>query len=101
MGEHVAIETTQATHPWRATVRTAVEVGIPAFLGLLVLLPLVIKEILDGFGEQLPPGLYAWLAGAAVTITAVSATLARIAAIPGVIEWTRKYLPFLAPDAKP
>lgn len=99
MGAHEAT-TTQAAYPWRAMARTAVEVGIPAFVGLLVIAPQVIEAVLAGMGEQLPPGLHAWLAGAALTITAASATLARIAAIPGVIAWTRRFLPFLAPDNK-
>jgi hypothetical protein len=92
---------TQAAHPWRATLRTAVEVGIPAIVGLLIILPQIIQAILDGMGETMPPSLYAWLVAAAAFITALAATLARIAAIPGVVEWTRKYLAFLAPDDKP
>jgi len=99
MGKRVAVpRSTQGAFPGRAALRTAVQVGIPAFLGLLLILPLIIQEVLAGFGEHLPPGVYAWLAGAAAVITAASATLARISAIPGVIEWTRKFLPFLAPD---
>ena len=99
MGDHEAAPvTTQARFPWQAAIRTAFQVGIPAFVGLLLILPPIIQTVLDGFGQHLPPALYAWLAGAAVVITAASATLARLAALPGVIEWTRKYLPWLAPD---
>ena len=99
MGDHEATPTsTQAAFPGRATLRTAVQVGVPAFIGLLGILPPIIQMILDGFGRHLPPEMYAWLGGAAVVITAASATLARIAAYPAAIEWTRKYLPFLAPD---
>lgn len=100
MGDHSAEMTTQAANPNRAAIRTAVQTAIPAFVGLLLILPLIIQAVLDGFGRHLPPELYGWLGGAAVVITAASATLARIAAIPGVIEWTRKFLPFLAPDNK-
>jgi len=101
MGDHEALPaTTQARFPWQAAIRTAFQVGIPAFVGLLLILPPIIQTVLDGFGQHLPPALYAWLAGAAVVITAASATLARLAALPGVIEWTRKYLPWLAPDKK-
>jgi len=101
MGDHEAVPvTTQARFPWQAAIRTAFQVGIPAFVGLLLILPPIIQTVLDGFGQHLPPALYAWLAGAAVVITAASATLARLAALPGVIEWTRKYLPWLAPDKK-
>ena len=101
MGDHEAVQTsTQAAFPWRAAIRTAVQTAIPALIGLLLILPQIIATVLDGFGRHLPPELYAWLAGAAVVITAASATLAKLAALPSVIEWTRKYLPWLAPDTK-
>lgn len=101
MGRYEAApSSTQAEFPARAAIRTAVQVGIPAFVGLLVILPLIIQAIVDGFGQHLPPELYGWLLGAAAVITAASATLARIAAIPGVIAWTRRFLPWLAPDDK-
>jgi len=99
MADHLAT-TTQAANPGRATLRTAVQTGIGAFLGLLVILPLVIQSVLDNIGEQFPEGLRIWLAGLALTITALSATLTRVMAIPGVIAWTRTYLPWLAPDRK-
>lgn len=100
MADPRAATSTQAAFPNRAALRTAVTTGLSALLGLLVIVPMVIQAVLDGFGQHLPPGVYAWLAGAAIAITAASATLTRIAAIPGVIEWTRKYLPWLAPDKK-
>ena len=100
MGDHSAETTTQAANPGRAALRTAVQVGIPAFVGLLLILPQIIQAIVDGFGQHLPASMYLWLTGAATVITAASATLARISAIPGVIEWTRAYLPWLAPDKK-
>lgn len=92
---------TQAEHPWKAAIRTLFQVGVPAFVALVFILPLIIEEILRGMGEQLPPEVRAWLLGFAVLISAVTATLARIMAIPGVIEWTRRYLKFLAPDNVP
>ena len=98
MGDHEAVPSTQAANPGRAALRTAIQTAVPAFLGLLVILPLIIQAIVDGFGQHLPPSIYLWLTAAATVITAASATLARISAIPGVIEWTRTYLPFLAPD---
>jgi hypothetical protein len=99
VAKHAAVpSSTQGSFPGRAALRTAVQVGIPAFAGLLLILPLIISEFLAGFGQHLPLSVYAWLAGAAAVITAASATIARISAIPGVIEWTRKFLPFLAPD---
>jgi hypothetical protein len=93
---------TQVAHPWRATLRTAVEVGIPAFIGLAIILPLVLSELTAGpLSGYIPPFVTAWLIGTAGFITAAAAAIARIAAIPGVVDWTRKYLRFLAPDDKP
>lgn len=97
MGDHSAT-ITQAANPGRATLRTAVQVGIPAFLALLIILPQIIQEVVDGFGQHLPDGFRLWLAGLAAVITAASATITRVMAIPGVIDWTRRFLPFLAPD---
>jgi hypothetical protein len=86
------------TTPRRAAIRTAIQVGIPMFIALLGILPPVIDTVLAGFGEQLPAGLYAWLAAAAVALTAAAATIARIMAIPGVLAFTRKYLAWAAPS---
>jgi len=80
---------TQVARPWRATWRTVVQVGIPAFAILLGILPEVLDEIVAGMGDHLPAGLRAGLAGAAVVITALAGTLARIAAIPKVNEALR------------
>jgi len=98
MGDHETPVSTQAAFPWRAFWRTALQVGPAALVGLVGILPGVIQTILDGFGRHLPPEMYAYLAAAAVVLTAVSATLAKIMARTDVIEWTRKYLPFFAPD---
>jgi hypothetical protein len=90
---------TQTAHPWRAMIRTGVAVGLPAFAGLLVLLPAIIGELTSGpLAEYLPPGLIGWLLGLAGLITATSMAITRILAIPGVIEWCRRHLSFLAPD---
>lgn len=101
MGDHEAVPvTTQAKFPGRAALRTAVAVGIPAFIGLLAILPPIIQTVLDGFGRHLPPELYGLLVTSAIVITSLAATITRVAAIPGVIAWTRAYLPWLAPDDK-
>ena len=99
MAEHIAT-TTQSAHPNRATIRTALATGLPAFAAALWLLPAVIQEVVDGFGQHLPDSFRLWLLGAAAVITALSATITRVMAVPGVIEWTRRYLPWLAPDKK-
>lgn len=99
MGEHVATST-QAAYPWRAVVRTIVEVGIPAFLAFALLVPEIIQAILDQFGEQLPDGVRLWLLGVAALVTGVAAVITRIMALPRAIDFARKYLPWLAPDKK-
>jgi len=80
---------TQVARPWRATMRTVVQVGIPAFLVLVAVLPEVLRTIISGMGEQLPPEAGLALAAAAAFITALAGTLARIAAIPRVNEALR------------
>jgi len=80
---------TQVAKPWRATWRTVVQVGIPAFLILLGILPEVLEVFLEGMGAYLPAEARAVLAGAAAVITALAGTLARIAAIPRVNEALR------------
>jgi hypothetical protein len=77
---------TQVARPWRATWRTVVQVGIPAFIVLLGILPEVLQLIISGMGDHLTPGIRLALAGAATFITAMAGTLARIAAIPRVNE---------------
>lgn len=100
MGDHTATTTTQAAYPWRAVIRTAVEVGIPAFLAFALLVPEIIQAILDQFGEQLPAGVRVWLLGVAALVTGVAAVITRIMALPRAIDFARKYLPWLAPDKK-
>jgi hypothetical protein len=100
-GEHVAAATTtQAKYPTRTAVRTGVQTFLGAALGLLVLVPAIINVFLETVGTHLPGEVYAWLAGAAVVVTAVSTAIARVQAMPGVIAWTARYLPWLAPDPR-
>ena len=75
---------TQTAYPWKASLRTLVQVGIPAFVTLVGVLPLIIQIILEEVGEQMPDGLRLWLVGAATLLTAVATALARIMAIPAV-----------------
>lgn len=75
---------TQTAYPWKASLRTLVQVGIPAFVTLVGVVPLIIQIILEEVGEQMPDGLRLWLVGAATLLTAVATALARIMAIPAV-----------------
>lgn len=97
--DHLAVPVASGpTAPSKAFWRTVLQVGIPALIGLVGILPEVLQTIVDGFGQELPQGLTLWLAGAAVTLTAASATLARIMASERVLAWTRAYAPFFAPQ---
>lgn len=85
------------TDPSKAFWRTALQVGPLALLALVGILPEVIQITVDGFGQHLPEGFRLWLTGAALTLTALSATIARIMASAKVLEFTRKYAPFFSP----
>lgn len=91
-------EPTGAAAPNKAFWRTALQVGPASALALLVILPQVLQEILDGFGRQLPPDLYAVLVSVTAGVTLAASIAAKIMANPGVIEWFKKYAPFFAPQ---
>lgn len=77
------VDTTQARHPWRATVRTI----FAAAIGIAPLLPVIAGTA----------GLAAipWVAG----VLALAGTITRVLAVPGVDIWLRKYFSVLS--AKP
>jgi hypothetical protein len=90
LGEPVGpVVPTQVARPWRATWRTVVQVGLPAFLIFAGVLPDILQTFLAGMGDVLPDGLRLWLLGAAAVVTALAGTLARIAAIPAVNDWLK------------
>lgn len=82
---------TQVQRPWRTTLRTVVQVGIPVLLGLGVVVPQIVQIILDEAGETLPGGVRAALLGVAAVLVAVSAILTRIMAIPQVELLLRRH----------
>ena len=88
------------TEPNKAFWRTALQVGPLAALALVGVLPEIIQITIDGFGQHLPEGFRVWLLGAAVMLTAASATIAKIMASRRVLEFTRKYFPFFSPTKK-
>jgi hypothetical protein len=90
------LEATQTRRPWRATLRTALAVGIPAIL----LLPTIIQILVDELGPALPDRYTGWLVTAGVIITAVAAAITRILALAPV-ELALRRLPGAAFAAQP
>ena len=87
-GRHVRPPTaTQVRFPARAALRTIVQVGIPAVLLSVTLIPEIIRVVL--VEPSVPEGLRVWLLGVSAAITAIAGILARIMAIPVVNEWLR------------
>jgi hypothetical protein len=78
---------TQVQHPWKATLRTIVQVGIPALLTLCLVVPQVVDAVLAGFGEQLPPEFTAWMLASAGFVTTLAAVITRVMAIPAINAW--------------
>lgn len=66
--------------------RTGVQVAVS---GALVLGTIVIiaPQVLEAVQDVLPGPVVAWLAGAIATLTAVSAALSRVMAVPAVNAW--------------
>ena len=77
---------TQTRHPWRAVVRTSLQVGIPVVLALGLVVPEVVQIVLEEVGARtdVPDWLRVALLGTAAVVTGVSAVLARVMAIPQV-----------------
>lgn len=80
--------------------RTMLQVGPAAAVSLLLILPAVLQDILDSFGQSLPPGLYAVLAATTAAVTLVSGILAKLMARPDVQRWLAEYMPFFAATKK-
>lgn len=96
MSTPTGLEPTQTRRPWRATIRTALAVGIPA----LILLPTVIQVIVDELGPNLPPRFTGWLLAAGAIVTAIATIITRILAMPQV-ELLLRRLPGAAFAAQP
>lgn len=72
--------TTQQAHPWRAALRTALQVAVT--LGIVV--PLALAALDETLGDLLPAETRATIWAVGGGIVAVSAFLARLMAIPQV-----------------
>ena len=77
------VDTTNVQEIWFKTqrvLRTIVAAGIPAFLLIAIVLPLVI----DALGLPVSSTLYGWLVVVAACVTAVAGAITRVMAIPAV-----------------
>jgi hypothetical protein len=80
-------QTTQVAAPWKATVRTVVQI-VPA---IAVLTPAVLSAVANGDPATLGP----W----AVVALSVSGAVTRVMALPAVESFLRRFLPWLAAGA--
>ncbi len=80
--------------PGTRTLRTALAVGIPAIISLVLVLPEILQILVDELGIHLPEQLRLWLLAAAAVITALAAAVTRIMAIPNVNDWLSRFTPF-------
>lgn len=67
----------------KRVLRTLVQVAIPTFLAVAVVIP----QIIEALGLPVDSEIRLWLVAVAGGITAVAAAIARIMAIPAVNTW--------------
>ncbi|UYL88312.1 membrane protein [Arthrobacter phage EvePickles] len=84
MADHIAIIPSQVVHPWKAAIRTFLQVLVPAVLLILTVGPEVLQIIAEQLKGQVPDGFIAWLLAAAGLLAAIAGAAARIMAIPQV-----------------
>ena len=94
---------TQGRFSPRAVVRTVLQVGIPAFLTLALVVPQIVDAILEQVGEAAPSWLRSSLLAVAAGVTAAAAIITRVMAIPQVEAFlrSRKFLRWLAAEPTP
>lgn len=80
--------------------RTFLQVGPAAAFSLLLILPQILQSIVDGFGRELPPEIYAALVGITGALTLTAAILAKVMARPDVQAWLARYAPFFSATKK-
>lgn len=74
--------------------RTLLQVGVPAYVLLVAVLPPVLQLVLESFGETMPPAVTLWLAGAATALTGFAGLMTRVMALPVVNDWLSRYTTF-------
>ena len=81
-----AAQPTQTRYPWRAVARTAFQGGV----SLAAMAPLIYSAA----NHHEPEAATGFVGGALV----ISAGITRVMALPGVNDWLRRFVPFLAAD---
>lgn len=84
---------TQQLHPWRAAIRT----GIQVLFGALLVLNAAFVIAVETFDTALPENVLAWLNGAAGATALATAFITRLMAAEPVIKFVARFLPWLAP----
>lgn len=82
---------TQVRRPWRATVRTIIQVGIPTVIALGLVVPEVVQIVLDEVGNAMPDQLRVILLAISAGVVALAAIIARVMAIPQVEDFLRRH----------
>ena len=64
---------TQTVHPWRAVVRTSIQVGIPVLIALGIIVPEAVSIVLEEVGARttVPDWLRVSLLGTAAVVTPI------------------------------
>lgn len=92
MSKHALVEA--PADAGRRTVRTSAAVGLVSIVLLVGVLPEVLQIVVDELGGFLPDGVRLWLLGAAAVVTAATAAVTRVMAIPVVNDWLSRWSPF-------
>lgn len=92
MGKHAIVPA--PTNVAERVKRTMLQVGIPAYVLLVAVLPPVLDLVLAQFGEQMPAQVTLLLAGAATALTGLAGLVTKIMALPVVNDWLSRYTTF-------
>jgi len=85
----------QVEYPWRSAIRTGVWVLV-AFAPIWPLMQPAFEEAVHGL--NLPGPVAAWCFAAMGTVSVISTLVTRLAALPEVDGFVRRFLPWLAPS---
>lgn len=80
---------TQNAYPGRTALRTAAQSFLSTVTVLGVVVPTVAAIVDDELGDWIPEAWIVWFLSASGVVAALTATMARIMAIPAVDAWLR------------